>query len=126
MGVVYLGYTSGTPIASGSNIPMTTIIRRHMSDIGTDMYVKGKGYYTIDVDATLASTAGGLATITVYRNGVPIPMAAATETIAADGTTHISIRAVARNTCCDNATITVGYVGPVLTSTYASVIIQDA
>lgn len=125
MGVVYLGYLAGSPVASGSNIPMTQIIRRHCSSIGTDMTLRGQGYYKVTVDATLASTAGGNATLTLYQNGVAVTGAVATETIAANGATHITFDAVVRNTCCNNSSIlSVGYAGPVLTSTVATVIIE--
>lgn len=125
MGVAYLGYLSGTPVTSGNIIPMTQILRRHCSSVGTDLVLRGNGYYTVTINTTLASTAGGNATITLYQNGVPVTGAVATETIAANGATHISLTAVVRNTCCNNSSIlTIGYTGPVLTSTVATVTIE--
>lgn len=128
MGVVYLAYNTGTPIVSGSTIPMNTIIRRRCSNVGTDMVLRTNGYYKITVDAnlTLDSTAG-TATITINQNGVAIPGATATVSVAASGSTHISLSTVVRNSCYnDTSIITITYSGATLTATSATVIIENA
>lgn len=126
MGSIYLGYTSGTAIASGSNIPMTQIIRRECSDIGTSLVLHKKGYYIVDVDVQMTSTAGGNATVTLYQDNVAVTNATATQTIAATGQSHIHFTCIVRNNCCSTSTLTLGYSGAVLTSTYASMVIRDA
>lgn len=127
MGIVYLGYLSGAAVASGSAIPMNTIIRRHCMDTSTNEVLNGKGYYKVTVNATLSSTAGGLANIVLQQNGVNVVGATASETINANGTTHISFTSVVRNTCCDpTSQLQLVYSGPVLTGTFASMVIENA
>jgi hypothetical protein len=127
MGIAYLGYLNGTPIPSGSIIPMNTIIARECINADTGGVVKGKGYYLVNVTATLTSTAGGSATITLLQNGSAVLGANATETISAGGTSTITFSAVIKNSCCNpTSTLSLLYSGAVVTATKATMVIADA
>lgn len=122
MGIVYLTNKSGTPIATGTAIPMLTIERRHNSFIDQRMNLKC-GYYRVSVNATLGSTAGGDGMITLYQDGTAI--ASSAETIVANRTINLTIDAVVKSKCC-GSTLTIVYDGVALTSTVASVVIENA
>ena len=121
MGIVYLSNDTGTPVLSGGVIPMTTIRRRKNSCIDTSMAIRS-GWYEVTADATLASTVGGLATITLYQDGVAVEASATT--IPAGGEVTIPLSSVVR-ACCGGSVLTLVYTGPVLTGTTASVVIEN-
>lgn len=126
MGIVYLAYTSGNAVSSGSTIPMNMIVRRKCTNIGTDMTITGAGYYKvfIDTNLTIGGTAGNV-TVTLYQNGVAVTGATATQSVAANGTAALSFSAIIRNNCCSTTTLTIVYNGVALANTYASAIIEN-
>lgn len=119
MGIVYLSNNAST-ISTGV-VPMTNILRRHNSCIGTDMKVKG-GWYKVTINATLTSTAGGNATISLLQDGTTIQ--SATTTIDANGIADVSLTCVVKSNCC--STLSVSYSGAVLTANQYYVIIENA
>lgn len=92
----------------GPNVNFGDVVRRIGSNIqlsGGNPVIVGAGYYKIDSKFVVTLADAGTATITLLEDGVPIPGANATFTVAA-GTYTVSIPAVVREVCCEKNTIT--------------------
>ena len=91
-----------------------TIVRRYGRVInlsGGDVTVCEAGYYDVDANFTFTATAAGDVIIALYKDGVRIPGAIVTETVAAAGSYSMSISAIIRNTCNCESTITARIIG---------------
>ena len=78
-------------------------IRRYGCDValnGNAVNITGAGYYDVDASVTVTPAAAGTVTITLYKDGVAVPGATASETAAANGTVDLSIPALVRQVCC--------------------------
>lgn len=90
-------YTANTtPLAAtvGAPINIGTTVRRIGNGIiadETSFRLRDAGYYDITVSATFTAAAPGDVTIAVYRDGVPIIGAEATETVT---TANVEYRSV--------------------------------
>lgn len=90
-------------------INLGSVIRRfgcncHLNNNGIN--IAGTGYYNINASFTVAPTAVGEVTVTMYKDGIAVPGATATETAgAADDNINLSISAIVREycPCCDNS-----------------------
>ena len=67
---------------------------------GNAVNITGAGYYDVDASVTVTPAAAGTVTITLYKDGVAVPGATASETAAANGTVDLSIPALVRQVCC--------------------------
>ena len=98
---LYAAMQTPTAVAVDGVIPLGSLIRRYGCDValnGNAVNITGTGYY--DVDASVTSTAAGTVTITLYKDGVAVPGATASETAAANGTVDLNIPALVRQVCC--------------------------
>ena len=120
---IYTVNTSAQSVAVNGVINPGTVIRRFGPNLGLSgnaIQIDGAGYYDIDASITAAPTAAGTVTVTVYKDGVAIPGATASQSTGTAGNpVNISISSLVREfcPCCDglsNLTF-------VLTGTAASV-----
>lgn len=104
---IYTANTTATAVAVGSAIPLGTIIRRFGNNVnlsGNGIIMSGSGYYDVNASITLTPTAAGTVTVSLLRDGVAIPGATASETVAAAATTvNLSIPALVRLQCCNSS-----------------------
>lgn len=92
-----------TEVSAGGVIPLGSLIRRYGCDIslnGNAVNLTGTGYYDVDASITATLTAAGTVTVTLYKDGVAVPGATASETGTADGTVNLNIPALVRQACC--------------------------
>ena len=92
-----------TAVAVDGAIPLGSLIRRYGCDValnGNAVNITGAGYYDVDASVTVTPIAAGTVTITLYKDGVAVPGATASETAAANGTVDLSIPALVRQVCC--------------------------
>ena len=90
---LYAAMQTPTAVAVDGVIPLGSLIRRYGCDIGLNgnaVNLTDVGYY--DVDASI--------TATLYKDGVAIPGATASESGAANGVVNLSIPALVRQACC--------------------------
>lgn len=131
---IYVVNNSTQDVTDGGAINPGTVIRRFGPNVGISgngIQVDGIGYYSVDTSITLAPTAAGEVTVTAFKNGIAIPGAVATETVAAaDDVVNLSINALIRETgCCyynngpANITFVVTGVDAIVTN-IASVVIK--
>ena len=104
---LYVANTSNQTVQVDGIITPGTIVRRYGPNIGlagNAIQIAGAGYYEINASLTAEATAAGEITVTVYKDGVPLQGATATETAAAVGDfVNLSISAIVREfcSCCD-------------------------
>lgn len=115
--LLYAVTNSTSSITSGSTIPLSTIVRRYGSNVnlsGGNVALKGRGYYDIEISATLVSVAAGNLSITVLQDGVVVPGANATVTAAGAGDyVNITVPCVVRVkgcSCADTGTSSISLV----------------
>ena len=104
---LYVANTSNQTVQVDGIITPGTIVRRYGPNVGlagNAIQIAGAGYYEINASLTAEATAAGEITVTVYKDGVPLQGATATETAAAVGDfVNLSISAIVREfcSCCD-------------------------
>ena len=92
-----------TTVAVDGVIPLGSLIRRYGCDVvlnGNAVNITGAGYYDVDASVTVSPAAAGTVTVTLYKDGVAVPGATASETAAANGTVDLNIPALVRHVCC--------------------------
>lgn len=100
---LYAAMKTPTAVAVDGVIPLGSLIRRYGCDValnGNAVNITGAGYYDVDASVTVTPAAAGTVTITLYKDGVAVPGATASETAAANGTVDLSIPALVRQVCC--------------------------
>ncbi len=100
---LYAAMQTPTAVAVDGVIPLGSLIRRYGCDValnGNAVNITGAGYYDVDASVTVTPIAAGTVTITLYKDGVAVPGATASETAAANGTVDLSIPALVRQVCC--------------------------
>lgn len=100
---LYAAMQTPTAVAIDGVIPLGSLIRRYGCDValnGNAVNITGAGYYDVDASVTVTPTAAGTVTITLYKDGVAVPGATASETAAANGTVDLNIPALVRQVCC--------------------------
>lgn len=100
---LYAAMQTPTAVAVDGVIPLGSLIRRYGCDValnGNAVNITGAGYYDVDASVTVTPIAAGTVTITLYKDGVAVSGATASETAAANGTVDLSIPALVRQVCC--------------------------
>ena len=120
---IYTVNNSAQNVAVNGAIDLGSIIRRFGPNLtlsGNAIQVCGPGYYDIDASVTLAPTAIGNVTITVFKDNIAIPGATATTSVStANNPVNVNISALLREPCecCES----INNLTFVLTGTAASV-----
>lgn len=96
--------------AANTIIDLGTVLRRFGCNCrlsGNSIEVVGEGYYIIDASISLAPTAAGDVTVTLYKDGVAVPGATATGSAAIGDSANLNIVTTIRKGCCeDNSLLT--------------------
>lgn len=96
--------------AANTIIDLGTVLRRFGCNCrlsGNSIEVVGEGYYMIDISISLAPTAAGDVTVTLYKDGVAVPGATATGSAAVGDSANLNIVTTIRKGCCeDNSLLT--------------------
>ena len=113
--VLYAVNSSTQPfVATGTVVNYGLPVRRYGNNInvsGGNVVVDGIGYYSIDTNLTVTPSGAGTLLVQVYKDGVAIPGANITRTVAADTAYAVTIPAIIRQNCCCDSTITVEFSG---------------
>ena len=106
---IYVANTTSNAVAAGGTIPLGNVIRRYGNNCrlsGTQIDIEGAGYYEVRGTVTLTGTAAGTCVITLYKDGVAVPGASASLTVAADTVYTVPISGIVRNMCCNSSALT--------------------
>lgn len=102
---LYCVNTSNPTLLQDASIPIGTIIRRFGRNInvnGSGILIQGPGYYDVNASFTVEPETVGTVTIQLYQNGVAIPGAFASATVAAiDTAVNLSFPAIIRLQGCN-------------------------
>ena len=104
---IYTANTSSQNVVANGIINPGTVVRRFGQGLnlsGNAIQVSCPGYYDCDISVTLAPTAIGNVTVSLYKEGVPIQGMTATESVStANNPTNLSITGLIRENCgcCD-------------------------
>lgn len=126
---IYTVNTSVGTIPINGVIPVGGVIRRFGRNLdvsGNGITACGEGYYNVGVNVSLAPSVVGGVSVTLYKDGVPVPGATAIATNTAVGNTvNLNIRALIRNKCCDsNSEVTVVLGGAASAITNIGVVVE--
>jgi len=130
---MYVVNNSAQEVAINGTINPGSIIRRFGQCIGLSgngIQFNSGGYYDVDTNITLSATEEGEVTVTLFKNGIAIPGANATQTAAAAGDIiNLSLDAIIRQFECGYnpgpASLTFVITGiPVTVTNFASTIIK--
>lgn len=87
--ILFTAMTSPATVAAGGDIPLGNVVRRYGCGAtlrGNAISLNGEGYYDADVSVTVIPTAAGTITASLLQDGVAIPGATASATVAATDT----------------------------------------
>lgn len=126
--LLYTALETPTTVAVDGVIPLGTIIRRFGSNAnlnGSGISVEGAGYYGVDISVTAVPSAAGTVTVQLMQNGVAIPGAKASATVAAtDTSVTLAFPAAVRLGCCSTgAVLTLVLTGTASTVNNAAVVV---
>lgn len=114
--LIYTVNSTGAAAPIGSTVPVGSIIRRYGKCISADggsIVLLEPGYYLVTMTATATAAAVGNVELGIQQDGVAVPGATATETVATAGTEYVnlSFAPAVRVRCCGNARLTVVVAG---------------
>ena len=102
--LLYTAMNTPTAVTVNGTIPLGTIIRRYGCNCnlnGNGVTVEGAGYYDITASATVTPDAAGAVTMQLLQDGVAVPGAVASATVAAAATAvNLAFPAAIRLGCC--------------------------
>lgn len=94
-------------VAVNGTIGLGQVLRRYGCNCrlnGDAVEIEGAGYYTISATVTATPTAAGAVSVAVYKDGVAVTAANATQTVATEGdTVTLPLETTVRLNCCDGA-----------------------
>ena len=107
--LIYTAMQTPTAVAVNGIIPLGTIVRRYGCNCnlnGNGISINGSGYYDADVSVTAAPTAAGTVTVQLLKDGVAIPGATASATVATAGdSVTLAFPASVRLGCCSTGSV---------------------
>lgn len=96
-------------LTANSLIGLGTTINRYGCDCrqnGNGIEITGSNYFEIQTNVIVTPTAAGNVTVVMQRNGVAVPGAIATGSVATEGdSVTLPIDFIIRRPCCSNADI---------------------
>lgn len=103
--LIYTAMTAPVDMLANGVIPLGTAVRRYGCDVnqnGNGVTLSTQGYYNVHANVSVAATAAGAISATLFVDGVAYPGAVATVTAAAAGdVVTLPIDAIVRVGCCD-------------------------
>lgn len=106
---IYAANLTSQSLSSGDTVRFGSIVRKigkALNLSGGNISIVSPGYYEVSVNATLTAGAAGTAGMALLKNGIQIPGARQTVTVAADSVYPLSFTAIVRETCDCESTIT--------------------
>lgn len=110
MGSAIYALATNVNVAADGTIPVGTVVRR----LGCDMRVEGdaiaccgRGYYAVDVTATISPDAAGAVGIRLLQDGASVPGAMALGNGTISQPMSLSLSAVVRKVQCGTMTLSV-------------------
>ena len=115
--MIYTANTATQTVPVGGTVALGQEVRKSGCGLvsgGSSIVAKTNMPVLVTVSVTAAPSAAGAVTVALYRDGVAIPGATATQTVAANGTASLAFSAIVRGqrcACADASTLTVVLLG---------------
>lgn len=107
--LIYTAMQTPTAVAVNGVIPLGTIVRRYGCNCnlnGNGIAINGQGYYDVDVSVEAVPDAAGTVTVQLLKDGVAVPGATASATVAAvANTVTLAFPATVRLGCCSTGSV---------------------
>ena len=107
--LIYVAMQTPTAVAVNGIIPLGTIVRRYGCNCnlnGNGIAINGQGYYDVDVSVEAVPDAAGTVTVQLLKDGVAVPGATASATVAAvANTVTLAFPATVRLGCCSTGSV---------------------
>lgn len=107
--LIYTAMQTPTAVAVNGIIPLGTIVRRYGCNCnlnGNGIAINGQGYYDVDVSVEAVPDAAGTVTVQLLKDGVAVPGATASATVAAvANTVTLAFPATVRLGCCSTGSV---------------------
>ena len=132
-GIYVANTTTGTSLGIGSTYAPNTVVRRFGkytqlggNGVSIGNCQGGAGYYSVDATVSVAATAAGNITATLFKDGAPVLGATAIATATAAGQiVTLPISAIVRLNCdCDTANLTIVIGGQVVTAQNLAFVVE--
>ena len=132
-GIYVVNTQTGQSIGIGSTYVPLTVIRRYGkycqlggNGVSIGNCAGGAGYYDINASVSVATTAAGNVTATLFKDGAPVQGATATATAGAVGdVVTLPISALVRLNCdCDTANLTIVIGGQAVTAQNLAFVVE--
>ena len=125
---IFTANTNAQAVAAGGTLALGSTIRRYgcnLNQNGNSITINGcddAGYY----DVKAAPTAAGTVTVSLFRNNVAVPGAAASAAVSTAGNpVNLSIAALVREFCCgDDSALTLVLSGAASTVSNVAVVAE--
>lgn len=96
-------------ISANAQIPFGGVVRRFGKNVVAEsgnIVLRGEGYYDVDISISVSSATAGDVSAQLYQDGIALPGATATDTIAAaDDFANLKIPYLVRNCGCNCNTV---------------------
>ena len=127
--IVYAVNTSSQVLAVDSNVNFGSAIRKlgcACKANNGNLIADGEGYFTVNMGVSLLAGGAGILTLQAYQNGVAIPGAETSRTVADAAGYAITLpEFVIKNSCCDkHSVITLVISGVAATITNAAATLE--
>ena len=136
---IYVGTNTSSSVVTNAVVPLTTIVHRENGNSSSEIDLVGNAVvietgcrcrprYDVTASVTFTGATTGLATLSVYKNGVAIPFATASETVntATTEVHSITIPCAILTDRCSNNVLTIVNNGAIgLTITNASLVVTE-
>ena len=132
-GIYVVNTQTGQSIEIGSTYAPLTVIRRYGkycqlggNGVSIGNCAGGAGYYDVDASVSVAATATGNITATLFKDGAPVQGATAIATATVEGQiVTLPISALVRLNCdCDTANLTIVIGGQVVTAQNLAFVVE--
>lgn len=128
--LIYLATPSASSVATGSVLPLTTIVRRRgnlIQQSNDSILLGASGYYRVGINVTFTAPSAGVATLSLRQDGVQIQGATASTTITTATTEErsLSFDAIVRVPCCGSpVTLTIINDGVAITASNIAINVE--
>lgn len=127
--LLYAVNTQTQTLTAGQSINFGVPIRRYGKNINTSgvgILISGEGYYPLMANVTGEASGAGIVSVQVYENGVAIPGAVGSATVASGDTFAIAVPCATRIKCCEEKVITAEILTVGAEISNASILVEKA
>lgn len=103
--MIYLTNAGSQTVLTGGVLSLNTVRRFGTGAVqsGNGVLLSGQGYFLVIGNISITGTGAGDVSAALFSDGITVLGTTATETVVAGGTANLTVFAVVRNQCCNDA-----------------------